>query len=338
MRRFSRLLLTGALVASAGQAWAQTTAPTAKNPVNSTSNLGGSILVVTKEAAPEASFLERLRSSTTLLGYMSYIGPTVAGPIDQTYNVFRTVNKKNDAPSPQQMYLSGNLRFNINTNWSVGATLAATVDTTKRAKTGKYYYYGNTVAENHWETLYNKPERTWYNARAYVTLPMLDLNKALLFNTISWEFPTSNDSKRDEMRYGIVLSQTLALRLPWPKITAGLNTQFIRYRYGRSVDPPPFPGGSPSPFQTTFVFINPYMNYALADTWQLAGQVMFDWDQKGHQTDTLQFNNNLPDRVRLGVNHYFTSGHFKHVGVFMQGLTEPRSDRTLIGADMSVLF
>jgi len=67
--------------------------------------------------------------------------------------------------------------------------------------------------------------------------------------------------------------------------------------------------------------------------------MIFDWDQRGDQTGTGSFNNNLPDRARLGVSYFPT--RFKqiaNVGIFTQSLIKYTADTHTMGAEFALKF
>jgi len=216
----------------------------------------------------QKGFLGQLREKFSLGYYFSILGPSPGRRWGETWNFF------DEQAAPYQMFHSANLRWQINPDWAVGATLSYTNDFTGRAQydkwvspfNGQTYYY------------YNDPDEIWYNARAYVGLPALGWSWATLFSTVAIEFPTSNGSRRDDMEYGLVVSENLALRTPsLSKVATGVIFQIIDYKFERNVLPPSCTGCSPIRLQNTLVNVTPYFNYAVASQWQIATQIALDW-------------------------------------------------------------
>jgi len=275
-----------------------------------------------------------LTDSLSFTYYFSYLGPSPGLGYGETFNVFRDETK----PSPQQMLHSMNLRYTINPRWAFGATLAGVNDTTKRARTGSYIFYGATVADNRTIYTYNENEREWFNARTYVQLPNWNFSWGYLTSQVAAELPTSNAAKEEGLRYGVVITESLGIYAPEPRISYGINLQMVRYVQRNNVLPPPFVGGLPTPLQTFLMTVGPYANYSISDRWQLATALSFDWDQRGREPIT-QLNANLPDRGRLAFNRLFTDSIFGHVGVFMQFLLLPmESETTVLGLDFTIRF
>ena len=276
---------------------------------------------------PKPSVGETLMKNTSLGYYHQFLGPTVSGPNGETYNVFV------EGKSPYQSFHAANLRYTINSDWAMGVSLAAVTA------------YGDSVTNQQTGFTTTNERDEFFNARAFVSLPSLKTKLGSLFTTISYEAPTSVASKRTDMQYGAVLAQSFAFSLPSPKWGAGLSWQYYRMFYKQNVQSFPanssFPGSSPytTALQTTIVSGGPYMTYRHNDNWGMNSSMIFDWDQKGKQTGTASFNNNLPDRVRLGVS-YFPSKikQIASIGIFTQALVKYTTGTQAIGGEFSLKF
>ena len=83
----------------------------------------------------------------------------------------------------------------------------------------------------------------------------------------------------------------------------------------------------------------PYLAYRFNDNWGMNSSVTFDWDQRGNQTGTQSFNNNLPDRARLGLSYFPTRlKQLANVGVFTQGLLKYTTDTQAVGGEFALRF
>ncbi|MBY0516306.1 MAG: hypothetical protein K2P81_05325 [Bacteriovoracaceae bacterium] len=277
-----------------------------------------SSLYANQTRVEDSALWRKFTDQFSLSYYVSMMGPTLNGPMNQTYNVFL------DGRSPIQLFHGINLRWQFDPKWAVGFTAAGVQHITK------------SVTD---KGVVNNNNSSMFNSRAYLATPPVELGPvATMFNTFAIEFPTTPGSVENEMKYGLVLSQSLTFKLPPSPLTAGWLTQLIRYKYRRATLPPPFIGGLPTPLQTTLITTGPYFNYQLAPQWQIASLLSFDWDQRGSQTDTLRFNNNLHDRVRLAINYFFQTKPFTHVGLYTQALTNYSQATTIIGLDFSLKF
>lgn len=289
-----------------------------------------------QQIIPQRAVLRKLGKSlqqnASLSYYFSFLGPSPGLGYGETYNVFR-----GGRAAPYQMLHSFNLRYQLNPDWAVGATLAVVNDVTKRARTGKYLYYGATPAENRYVYTYNLNEIDWFNARLYVSVPTGYFDWGFFNNQFMVELPTSNEAKRDDLRYGLVWQTSLGIKVPWPKVSTGFTGQFIRYVQRHNTQDVCV-GCTDNQLQTFLMTVGPYFNYALAQQWQIASQASFDWDQRGHQP-IGHLNNNLPDRLRLALNYLFQQAPFTHVGVYTQALVKPMMPRTtVVGFDFSLRF
>ena len=259
----------------------------------------------------DKSFWKKLTQELSLSYYVALMGPTITGPEMETYNIFL------EGRGPMQTFHAMNLRWQFNSKWAFGATMAGI---------------------HHINTDKRRNDNTLFDSRFYIASPGIDLGFAKIFNTFSVELPTTKISKDNELKYGLVLSQAISFRLPPSKFSAGWLSQIIRYTYENHTLPPPFPGGFETRLQTTLVTTGPFINYQLASQWQLASLLSFDWDQRGNQQDTFRFNNNLEDRIRLALNYFFHTKPFTHLGFYTQATTKIRDDKTIVGLDFSLKF
>ncbi len=278
------------------------------------------------QKAPEKKFLEK----TTLGYYHQFLGPTAGGTQGVTYNVFQEgINSPGSGFAPYQSFHVISLRQEINADWAVGGTLSMVNGYTDEVQ--------NT--DNKGQTFSNNGETQFFNARAFVSLPKLRFNSGTLFTTLSYEHPTSTISQSDDMRWGWVAAQSFALNLPSVRWSAGFMGQIYRIYYENNVKAPPFPGGTSTPLQTMIVSLGPYASYRFSDKWMLSSMMTFDWDQRGEQTESTQFNNNLSDRGRVTLTYFPQQiKYLQSVGLFTQALLKYTPDTTAFGADFSVRF
>lgn len=283
-------------------------------------------------AMPQKSLGQRLWENTTLGYYQQFLGPTASGSSTETYNIFQEgIDNPGSGRAPLQSFHAVNLRHQINTDWAVGATLSAVNSYTDKVQN----------KNPNGTTFENRPDSEWFNARAYVSIPSLVTSAGTLFTTLSFEAPTSSISKEDEMRYGLVASQSFAFALPDVRWNAGLTGQIYRIYYKNNVKAPPFSpalGGTPTPLQTMIVSGGPYVNYRFNDKWMLGSVLTFDYDQRGVQSGSRDFNNNLPHRGRVNLTYFPQIKYVQSVGLFTQALLKYRNETTAFGADFSVKF
>lgn len=277
---------------------------------------------------PQASLGRRLMQNTSLNYYTQFLGPTVGGPGGQSYNVFQEGN------TPYQSFHAANIRYQFNPDWALGVSLAAV------------NAYGETVTSQQNGSRSKMLRDEFFNSRAFVAVPSLKTDVGTLFTTFSFEAPTSVVARKDDMRYGLVLSQSFAFKLPSVKWTSGVAWQYYRAYYKQNVVPPTTVQGQFGPYtlpsyarQTTIINMGPYVAYRFNDRWGASSSMTFDWDQRGNQTGGGSFNNNLPDRARVGVSYYPTKiKQIQNIGVFTQGLIKYTTASQAIGAEMAASF
>ncbi len=267
---------------------------------------------------PQKSFGRRLLDRTSLTYYQQFLGPTASGPSTETYNVFQ------EGRAPLQSFHAANLRHELTPNWAIGATLSAVNGYTEEVQT---------------KTGVNRPDAEFFNARAYLSLPSYKVsNLGTLFTTASYEAPTSSISRNDEMRYGWVLAQSFNFNLPNPHWSVGLSHQIYRIYYKSNIKAPQGPGFNYTALQTMIVSGGPYANYRFNDKWLFTSSVILDWDQKGPQTGSREWNNNLPHRGRVGFSYFPKIKYLSSVGMFTQSNLKFSPSTTAFGADFTVRF
>lgn len=269
---------------------------------------------------PQKSLGRRLMENTSLSYYTQFLGPTVGGPGGQSYNVFQEAN------TPYQNFHSVSLRYKFNNDWAIGASLAAV------------NAYGETTTSQQNGSKGTMLRDEFFNARAFVSIPAWRIPPGTLFTTLSYEAPTSNVAKADNMYYGGVISQSFAFNLKSLKWSSGLSWQYYRAFYSENVVPPRN-GFLSYARQTTIFNAGPYLNYRFNDRWGMNSSLVFDWDQRGDQTGTGSWNNNLPDRARMGVSYYPQKiKQIANVGLFTQGLLKYTTSSHVVGAELALNF
>lgn len=276
---------------------------------------------------PQRSFWSTFPQKTTLNYYHQVLGPTVGGPSGETYNVFQ------EARAPYQSFHAANLRYQINPNWAVGTSLAAV------------NAYGDTITnQNTGVKSDSKVRDEFFNARAFVSVPSIKLPGGTLYSTFSYEHPTSNVSKANEMKYGYVISENFQFAIPSVKWSAGVNGQYYRVELKEKVKKIPagyyFPGSTPENiiYQTVIVSGGPWLNYRFSDKWMWGSSVTMDWDQRGYETGSKRFGNNLPDRARTGITYFPAVKYFASVGLFTQALLKYSTDTHAVGGEFALKF
>jgi hypothetical protein len=276
---------------------------------------------------PQKSLGRRILDNTSFTYYQQFLGPTMSGDSSQTYNVFQEgIDAPGTGRAPLQSFHAVNLRYQINNDWAIGTSLAAV--------------NGYTSEVNN-DGIVNRPDSEFFNARAYVSLPALRMPFGTLFSTLSYEAPTSSISRNDDMTWGFVLSESLAFNVKNPRWSVGILAQYYRayFDHDRNVKPPQAIGFMPTQLQSVIVSGGPYANYRFNDNWMMGSLITLDWDQRGVQTDSREFNNNLPHRGRLSLNYFPTKvKYLTNIGVFAQALLKFRPETTAMGADFLVKF
>lgn len=298
---------------------------------NSQNSLQGNNVITTK--MPKKSFGGMLKERTSLSYYHMFLGPTLGGPSNETYNVFQEGTDQPDTGrAPLQSFQSALLRFDFSPSWGVGASLAMSNG-----------YTNEVVNTDPRGNVVNTPDSQFYNARAHLYVPGLDIGFANLYTTFSYEAPTSVISRDDNMNMGLVLTNNLAFKSDLSsKFSGGVTGQIYRMFYGHN-NQKKIPGCDPdvcipTQLQTQIITISPYVNYRISDKWNFGNMAILDWDQRGVQANSREFNNNLPHRIRSTISYYPQRFFITNVGVFAQAMMKFRPSTTAIGAEVALRF
>lgn len=298
---------------------------------NSQNSLQNNNVISTK--IPKKTFGDELLKKTSLSYYHMFLGPTLGGSANETYNVFQEgTDQANTGRAPLQSFQSALIRFDFNQVWGIGASLAMSNG-----------YTNEVVNKSPNGNVTNTPDNQFYNARAHLYVPSIDLKVATLFTTFSYEAPTSIISRDDNMHMGLVLTNNLAIKTDLTsKWAGGITGQVYRMFYGHN-NQKKIPGCAPdicipTQLQTQIITVSPYVNYRINDQWNFANMAIFDWDQRGVQANSREFNNNLPHRMRTTLTYYPQRYFISNVGVFVQPLMKYKPSTTAIGAEIALKF
>lgn len=283
---------------------------------NSNINQSSNQTQILQVQMPQKSLKRKLLEDTSFSYYYQLLGPTVAGGFNETYNVFQ------EGAAPIQSFQAMNLRHQINMNWSVGASLAFSDG------------YGKDVVTK--EGFVNSAATEFYNARAYVGIHPIRTRFVNIYPTLMYEAPTSSLSRQQNMKYGGVVAANFAVNLPSYKWSTGLLSQYYRTYYKNNVQQQP--GYDPVNIQTTIFTMSPYLSYRFNDSWMLGSLATFDWDQRGAQTGSSQWNNNLPDRFRITGTYFPKIKYVSSVGLFTQALMNYTRETTVLGGEFTLRF
>ncbi|MFL5786374.1 MAG: hypothetical protein ACJ76H_17275 [Bacteriovoracaceae bacterium] len=300
--------------------------------MNMQNNLQSNNVITTK--MPRKSSFGKILERTSLNYYHQFLGPTIGGPSNETFNVFQTgVDQPKTGRAPIQSFQSALIRYDMNQDWGIGASLAMSNG-----------YGGTVVNRDSRGDVTNKSDAQFYNARAYVFAPKMDVGIGTLFSTFGYEAPTSTISRQDHMNMGLVITEQLAFKNPSlsSKWSGGVTGQIYRMFYGHN-NQKKVPGCDPdvcvpTQLQTQIVTISPYVNYRMSDKWNWGNMAILDWDQRGVQANSREFNNNLPNRLRSTLSYYPNRWYITNIGVFAQPLVKMRPSTTAMGAEVAFRF
>lgn len=271
---------------------------------------------------------KKFLKNTNLSYYQQFLGPTLSGPSTETYNVYQEgMDTERSGRAPLQSFHTLSLRYKLNDDWAIGGSVAAVNGYTEEVANRK--------------GVVNNGQTTFFNTRLSAFLPTYTAPIGSFYTTLSVELPTSEIARENEQQFGWVIGETLAFSLPSYKWTAGISGQIYRLHYENSQRVAILPNGTrsmPQQLQTMIVSVSPYLNYRFNDHYQLGSTVVMDWDQRGFQEDSREFNNNLPHRGRLTATYFPGIRYLSSVGIFTQALLKFRPDTTAVGGELALNF
>ena len=271
---------------------------------------------------------KKILRNTNLSYYQQFLGPTLSGPATETYNVYQEgMDTERSGRAPLQSFHTLSLRYKLSDLWAVGGSIAAV--------------NGYTDEVQNRRGVVNNGDTTFFNTRLSLFLPNVSGSFGTFYTTFSAELPTSEIAKENRQRFGWVIGETLAFKLPSYKWTAGISGQIYRLHYENSQRIAVLPNGErsmPQQLQTMILSVSPYVNYRFNDKYQLGSTLVMDWDQRGFQENSREFNNNLPHRARVTATYFPSIRYLSSVGVFTQALVKFRPETTALGGELALNF
>lgn len=241
---------------------------------------------------------------------MTFLGPSLGAAHQSggTYNRFKTgqdyKGDNTDYKASHQVYhgLSTGYKLNNNTRLSFSHT------------------FQDDINHNIEYDIYNKDGSVWKtdkrpqgvsnnNQRINLFRSNIINNKYFyLGSNFFYEMPTTDASKAQEMRYGIGVEPSIGFYNKTPGLYTGINFSIQRNVYKEQEFDADWCKPNciyPERYQTLLASVSPYASYYISDKMILRGSLTFDWDQKGDQVGTNEFNHNMDNVAELGSRYYF---------------------------------
>lgn len=280
-----------------------------------TSTLGFSQVSNTIEFNSD-SFISSVKNFTkdfNFTYYAKYLGPSLGSGHKggETFDRFNSgqnyTGGEIEANGAYEVYQAFRLgyRFKNNGVLSYGVTFQEDLNDAQ-AKT--YDENGKRMLNNQYRKGYSEN-----NHRVAYWTPIYSNSTFFISGSLYYEMPTTKSSQENDMNYGVGFQPTLGFFTSNPYIMTGINFSFERDVYKTSEFYQNEGDMYPTRYQVARVSLNPYFNYAVTEKTTLKSALLFDWDQKGNQAGTTNFNANMVDIMSLGASYRFTnniSGEF----------------------------
>lgn len=299
------------------------------------------------------SFIQDLKEKVSLGYFVNLSGPSIANPAaSYTYNRFNSGKDSNgyrlDPRSNQEIFNSFSMSYQVNNNfilsysYSFTNSITTNTDYTYKQEGWMVDDKGNAIFDmsgyQKWGVMNRQATRNnsqaFLNQRINAFIPSVyQNNKIGLSMAISYEMPTTEIAKNNQMQYGIVLAPTLYFKTNNIKHAYGISATLQRDIYKENV----YQACSnciPLNMRTFMANIMPYYNYSLSDKFSLMSRLTFDYDQQGSQSGN-EFGNNMDNVARIGLG--YTLNRNISSSLYIEGdMEDPRSDRAFIGATLGI--
>jgi hypothetical protein len=301
----------------------------------------------------DKSFMRELKEKISLGYFVNLSGPTIANPAaSYSYNRFNSGKDSNgyrlDPKSNQEVFNSFSISYKVNNNLSLSYSysfinsITTNTDYTYKQQGWMVDDKGNAIFDTSgyqkWGVMNKRATRNnsqaFLNQRINAFIPSVYQNNKLgLSMGISYEMPTTEIAKANQMLYGIVVAPTLYFKTSNIKHAYGVSSTFQKDVYKENI----FQACEnciPLEMRTFTANIMPYYNYSLSDKLSLMSRLTFDYDQQGSQSGN-EFGNNMDNVARLGLG--YTINKNISSSIYIEGdMEEPRSDRAFIGATLGI--
>lgn len=306
-----------------------------------------------QQSVNKKGLLQEFREKISLGYFANISGPTVASPsASYTYNKFNSGRDANgyqlDARSNQEVFNSLSITYKVNSNFNISYSYsfinAITTNTNYTYKQegwmvdNKGQAIFDTDGYQKWGVMTKDANRAnaqaFLNQRISAFIPSAYQNNTLgLSMGISYEMPTTQIAKDNNMLYGLVLSPTLYFKTKNIKHAYGISSTIQRDFYKENV----FQSCKnciPIEMRTLTASLVPYYNYSIANKLTLMTRLTFDYDQQGKQSG-LEFGNNMDNVARIGLGYSLSNNI--NTSIYVEGdMEDPRSDRSFIGATIGI--
>lgn len=299
------------------------------------------------------SIMQELREKIGLGYFVNLSGPTVANPSSSyTYNRFNSGRDSNgyqlDPRSNQEVFSSFSLSYKVTNNLTLSYSysfinaITTNTDYTYKQEGWMSDDQGNAIFDNRgyqkWGVMTKRANRNnaqaFLNQRINAFIPSVYQNSKIgLSLGLSYEMPTTQLAKDNQMQYGIVLAPNLYFKTSNIKHSYGIASNLQRDVYKENVYKT-CENCIPLNMRTFTANISPYYNYALADKLTFMSRLTFDYDQQGSQSGS-EFGNNMDNVARVGFG--YTINNNTNTSIYIEGdMERPSSERSQIGATLSL--
>ena len=240
---------------------------------------------------------------------VQYLGPSLSKDYQQgaTYNRFNTgqdfKGDDTDATGSNQVYHSFSLGYKIAPAWKLSHSYTFQDELNKNIEYKIYNSDGSVWGKNSREKglSFNNQRINLFGNNIYGN------NYFFLMSNFFYELPTTKTSIDSEMEYGLGIQPVMIVYSSIPYVYHGVKASLQRDYYKRAEYT--YKCGSSicsTKYQTLKLGLTGYLGYNISDKLSLHSETSFDWDQKGDQVWTNDFNHNMDDILDVGLKYSVT--------------------------------
>lgn len=246
------------------------------------------------------------------------------------YNRFKSgtdfKGDENDPTGSYQIFQAITIGYQLNNNIKLFYAFTFQDDINGNIDFQRTEFDGSTTTQNREVSVSGNDKRigaTFFNVinNDYVNLSL----------TTFYELSSTEGSRDNQKHFGLGLSPLLGFKSKVQGLSYGLILEVLRNFHETNQIEPSFPGAFPVRRQALLVNLTPYLNYKLGEISTFKSSLNIDWDQQGNQVNSLrEFNNNLDDTIRVGVDYNIAFGI--NAGYFLEAaFNKPDIRRTTLG-------
>lgn len=243
-------------------------------------------------------------SQNILFSYgLQYLGPSPNSTYEDgaTYNRFNSgqdyKGDDTDPTSSYQLYHSFSLGYKISKTLSLSYSYTFQNDLHKNIEYETYNSDGSLFRK------YQRPHGLSYNNQRINLFSnnLFSNNSIFIMSNFFYELATTDIAKDSNMNYGVGIQPIIIIYSSIAHLYHGIKGSIQRdYYKNQEYEYSCYPSTCSIRYQTLFVNVGGYIGHNISDNLSIHSEIIFDWDQKGNEVGTTNFNHNMDNVIEIG--------------------------------------